>query len=78
MGVFTADMKLLGREDLIEQVKSQQAGIALLIINDTNTKSNWLLFPDKHMVLWRYAGSSRLLKWAPKDFRKGERSAVTA
>ena len=32
MGVFAADMKLLGREDLIEQVKSQQAGITLLLI----------------------------------------------
>lgn len=73
MDVFAADMKLLGREDLIEQVKSQQAGIALLLINDTNTKSNWLLFPDKHMMLWRYDGSSRLLKWAPKDFRRCER-----
>ena len=73
MGVFAADMKLLGREDLIEQVKSQQAGIALLLINDTNTESHWLLFPDKHMMLWRYAGSSRLLKWTPKDFRKRER-----
>ena len=73
MGVFAADMKLLGREYLIEQVKSQQAGIALLLINDTYTDSHWLLFPDKHMMLWRYAGSSRLLKWTPKDFLKGER-----
>ena len=73
MGVFAADMKLLGRQDLIEQVKSQQAGIALLLINDTYTDSHWLIFPDKHMMLWRYAGSSRLLKWTPKDFLKGER-----
>ncbi|HET8887771.1 MAG TPA: hypothetical protein VFQ41_02635 [Candidatus Angelobacter sp.] len=76
MGVFTADMKLLGREDLIEQVKSQQADITLLIIDGTNTESYWLLFPDKHMVLWRHyagAGILRLLKWAPKDFRRGER-----
>jgi hypothetical protein len=72
MGVFTADMKLLGREDLIEQVKSQQADIALLLINDTNAKSHWLLFTDKHMMLWRYDGSSRLLKWTPEDFQKGE------
>jgi hypothetical protein len=72
MDVFAADMKLLGREDLIEQVKSQQADIALLLINDPNTESHWVLFPDKHMILWRYAGSSRLLKWAAKDFQ-GER-----
>jgi hypothetical protein len=73
MGVFAADMKLLGREDLIEQVKSQQADIALLLINDTNTESHWLLFPDKHMMLWRYDGSSKLLKWTPEDFRNGGR-----
>jgi hypothetical protein len=81
MDVFAADMKLLGREDLIEQVKSQQADIALLLINDTNTESHWLLFPDRHMMLWRYDGSSwlrhdgspRLLKWTPKDFRWGGR-----
>jgi hypothetical protein len=53
MGAFAADMKLLGREDLIEQVKSQQADIALLLINDTSMESYWLLFPDKHMMLWR-------------------------
>jgi hypothetical protein len=81
MDVFAADMKRLGREDLIEQVKSQQAGIALLLINDTNTESHWLLFPDKHMMLWRYDGSSwlrhegspRLLKWTSEDFRWGGR-----
>jgi hypothetical protein len=73
MGVFAADMKLLGREDLIEQVKSQQADITLLLINDTNTESHWLLFPDKHMMLWRYDGSSKLLKWTPEDFRNGGR-----
>lgn len=71
MRVFAADMKLRGREDLIEQVKSQQAGIALLVIGDTHAESYWLLFPDKHMVLWRYAGPSGLLKWNPKDLRKG-------
>lgn len=72
MDVFAADMKRLNRDDLIEQVKSQQAGIALLLIDDSNTKSNWLLFPDKHMMLWRYDGSSRLLKWKPENFRNGE------
>jgi hypothetical protein len=24
------------------------------------------------MMLWRYDGSSRLLKWTPEDFQKGE------
>jgi hypothetical protein len=55
----------------IEQVKSQQADIALLVIGDTHAESYWFLYPDKHMMLWRCAGPSGLLKWTPKDFRKG-------
>jgi hypothetical protein len=37
----------------IEQVKSQQADIALLVIGDTHAESYWLLYPDKHMMLGR-------------------------
>jgi hypothetical protein len=71
MRVFMADMKLRGREDLIEQVKAQQADIALLIVGNTYSESYWLLFPDKHMMLWRYGGASGLLKWTREDFGKG-------
>jgi hypothetical protein len=71
MRVFTADMKLRGREDLIEQVKAQQAGIALLIVGNTYAESYWILFPDKHMILWRYGGASGLLKWTRENFGKG-------
>jgi len=72
MRVFTADMKLRGREDLIEQVKAQRADIVLLIVGNTYSESYWLLFPDKHMVLWRYGGPSGLLKWTRNDFGKGQ------
>ncbi|MGC1648891.1 MAG: WG repeat-containing protein [Candidatus Sulfotelmatobacter sp.] len=72
MRVFTADMKLRGREDLIEQVKAQQAEIALLIVGNTYSESYWLLFPDKHMMLWRYGGPSGLLKWTRNEFDKGQ------
>ncbi len=71
MRVFTADMKLRGREDLIERVKAQQADILLLIVGNTYSESYWLLFPDKHMTLWRYGGESGLLKWTRNDFDKG-------
>jgi hypothetical protein len=70
--VFTADMKLRGREDLIEQVKAQQADIVLLIVGNTYSESYWLLFPDKHMMLWRYGGASGLLKWTRNEFDKGQ------
>jgi hypothetical protein len=72
MRVFKADMKLRGREDLIEQVKAQQADIALLIVGNTYSESYWLLFPDKHMMLWKYGGASGLLKWTHDNFGKGQ------
>jgi hypothetical protein len=72
MRVFAADMKIRGREDLIDRVKAQQANIALLIIGNTYSESYWLLFPDKHMTLWRYGGASGLLKWTREDFGKGQ------
>ena len=72
MRVFTADMKLRGREDLIEQVKTQQADIVLLIVGNTYSESYWLLFPDKRMMLWRCGGASGLLKWTRNEFGKGQ------
>jgi hypothetical protein len=72
MRVFTADMKLRGREDLIEQAKAQQSDIALLIVGDMYSEAYWLLFPDKHMMLWRYDGPTGLLNWKSEDFGKGQ------
>jgi len=72
MRTFAADMKARGREDLVEQVRAQQSRIALLIIGYNYSESYWLLFPDKHIMLWRYGGASGLLKWTPSDFPPGE------
>jgi hypothetical protein len=72
MRVFTADMKLRGREHLIEQVKERQADISLLMVGNTYSESYWLVFPDKHMMLWRYGGASGLLNWTREDFDKGQ------
>jgi hypothetical protein len=46
----------------IEQVKSQQADIRFLFIGYTHTESYWLLYPDKHMMLWRYTGPFRIVE----------------
>src|SRR5580704_3248897 len=67
MQTFAQDMKARGREDLIAQVGAQQAQITLLKIGS----ADWLLFPDQHMMLWRYDGPSGLLKWTPADFPPG-------
>jgi hypothetical protein len=67
MLTFAQDMKARGREDLIAQVAAQQSQITLLKVG----AADWLLFPDKHMMLWRYDGPSGLLKWTPADFPPG-------
>jgi len=69
---FVDDMQFRERSDLIEQVSAQRSAAVLLIIGNTYSESYWILFPDKHMLLWRYGGPSGLLKWGPSDFSAGE------
>lgn len=56
------------REDLISVVQAQQPQIALLHVGFVY----WLLFPDKHMLLWRFEGPRGFLKWKPSDFPAGK------
>ncbi len=65
---FAEDMQFRDRQDLIAQVREHQDEIALLLVGNTYSETYWILFPDKHMVLWRYGGVSGLLKWSPSDF----------
>jgi hypothetical protein len=65
---FTKDMKLRERGDLVEKVRAQQSQIALVKIDG----ADWLIFPDRHLLLWRYEWSRGLLSWTPKDFGEGE------
>ncbi len=69
---FAEDMQFRDRQDLVAQVREHQDEIALLIVGNTYSETCWILFPDKHMVLWRYGGVSGLLKWSPSDFSAGE------
>jgi hypothetical protein len=68
MESFARDMKARGREDLIPIVQTQQPQIALLKIGFVY----WLLFPDKHMMLWRFEGPRGFLKWKLSDFPAGD------
>lgn len=68
MRSFAADMKARGREDLIPQVSAQRKEIALLHIGFVF----WLLFPDHHMMVWRFDGPRGFLKWTASDFPAGE------
>jgi hypothetical protein len=69
---FTEDMQFRDRPDLIEQVRAQQQDVALLIVGNTYSETYWILFPDKHMLLWSFDGPSGLLRWIPADFSAGE------
>ncbi len=60
------------RPDLIEQLRGKKEEAVLLIVGNTYSETYWILFPDKHMLLWRYGGVSGLLKWSPSDFSSGE------
>jgi hypothetical protein len=68
MQTFAKDMKLRERDDLVEMVRAQQSQIALLKIDG----ADWLIFPDRHLLLWRYEWFRGLLKWTPNDFGEGE------
>src|ERR1035438_2373830 len=65
-------MQARDRPDLIEQVRAHQQDIALLIVGNTYSETYWILFPDKHMLLWSFDGPSGLLKWTAADFSAGE------
>ena len=69
---FTEDMRFRDQPDLIEQVRAQQQDIVLLIVGNTYSETYWILFPDKHMLLWRFGSPSGLLKWTGADFSAGE------
>ncbi len=66
--VFVNDMHAIGRDDLVEEAKKQQAEITLLITGLGHHEGYWLVYPDKHMLLWRYGAPSGLLKWTMNDF----------
>jgi WG repeat protein len=68
MQTFAKDMKLRERDDLVEKVRAQQSEIALLKIDG----ADWLIFPDRHLLLWRYEWFKGLLNWSASDFGEGE------
>lgn len=68
MQTFSKDMELRKRNDLVEKVRAEQSEIALLKIDG----ADWLIFPDRHLLLWRYQWFRGLLNWKPDDFGEGE------
>lgn len=68
---FAADMKWRAHNDIASRAKAEQKQIALLMVGTEYAESYWLVFPDKHLVLWRYEGPSGLLNFTPADFGEG-------
>jgi hypothetical protein len=66
--VFSADMHAIGKDSLVADAKAEQSQITLLIAGIQHAESYWLVFPDKHLILWRYGGPSGLLNWTRADF----------
>jgi hypothetical protein len=75
MKIFAADMHAMGRDDLVSKVEAVRDRIALLIVGLGAEESDWLVFPDQHMLLWRFwqipvYGKPSLLKFKPSDFSR--------
>jgi len=63
---FAADMKALGKESLADEVVAVQDHAALVFLD---YGSDWIILPDKRMILWRHYLPASFLKWQAKDFR---------
>jgi len=73
---FADDMHAIGRDKLIFKTEALKGQIALLTVGFGMEESDWLVFPDRHMLLWRYLqtpiyGKPDLLKSQPADFPRG-------
>jgi hypothetical protein len=72
--VFSADMTAIGRDSLIPEVEAEKDKIAVISIGSGTSHSQWLVFPDQHMLLWRfwrtagYGDPSALPAWPESDY----------
>jgi hypothetical protein len=62
---FAADMKKLGKESLASEVAMIQDKAALVFLD---YGSNWVVLPDKRMILWKHYLPASFLKWKATDF----------
>jgi hypothetical protein len=70
---FAADMHDVGRNKLVPKVEAAKDRIAVLVAGFGAEESDWLVFPDQRMILWRYwqtpiYGKPTLLKFGPANF----------
>ena len=63
---FAADMKKLGKQSLADEVANVQDKAALVFLD---YGSDWIILPDKRMILWRHYLPASFLKWTEADFK---------
>jgi hypothetical protein len=62
---FAADMRELGKNSLADEVTKVQDKVALVFLD---YGSDWIILPDKRMILWRHYLPATFLKWTANDF----------
>jgi hypothetical protein len=63
---FAADMKKMGKESLAAEASAVQDKVALIFLD---YGSDWLILPDKRMILWRHYLPATFMKWSANDFK---------
>lgn len=63
---FAADMRELGKESLSDEVAAVQDKATLVFLD---YGSDWIILPDKRMILWRHYEPAGYLKWQATDFK---------
>jgi hypothetical protein len=58
-------MNAIGRNDIVERVRSVQTHAALL---ESGYGDYWIILPDKTTIMWRWASLNQILKWKVNQF----------
>ena len=59
-------MRELGKESLSDEVAAVQDKATLVFLD---YGSDWIILPDKRMILWRHYEPAGYLKWQATDFK---------
>jgi hypothetical protein len=54
LSAFSADMRAIGRENVIAEVEAHKSEIAFVSVGSGMGRSDWLVLPNRHMLLWRF------------------------
>ncbi|HST53313.1 MAG TPA: hypothetical protein VLJ61_14980 [Pyrinomonadaceae bacterium] len=75
MREFAADMRLKGKDSLVNEVEAVQKDASLLAVGWKYNRDYWIVLPDKRLVLWRYGKYREPIKWEGEHFANWECSS---